>query len=142
MRPSSDLVFMFVAKTLARRSTCIRREVGCVLVNSRRHILSTGYNGVAAGMPHCNEGHPCSGADAASGTKLELCEAIHAEQNALLQCPDVQAIDTCFVTASPCIHCIKLLLNTSCKRIVYEEEYSREALLLWSKAGRQFKQHG
>jgi len=81
--------------------------------------------------------HACSGAAAESGTMLDSCEAIHAEQNALLQCQDVRQIHTCYVTTSPCVTCTKLLLNTSCQRIIYQLPYPQpEAKALWEKAGR------
>ena len=147
-RPSRDAWAMEMAKLTATRSTCLRRQVGCVLLNARGHVLATGYNGVAAGLPHCNElghdvtfPHACSGASAPSGTNLDGCQAIHAEQNALLQCRDVYSIDTCYVTASPCMTCTKLLLNTSCQRIVFLEEYPHAAAKdLWTSSGRQWIQ--
>jgi dCMP deaminase len=130
-----------MAQLVASRSTCLRRSVGCVLVNARGHVLATGYNGVAAGDPHCNfhdefdvTGFPyaCEGAHAKSGTALDACGAIHAEQNALLQCRDVFEIDTCYCTASPCVTCTKLLKNTSCRRIVFVEAYPHgDARELW-----------
>lgn len=151
-RPSRDQWAMELAQVTAKRSTCCRRNVGCVLVNSRGHIIATGYNGVAAGMPHCNEDigrpsadgkvvpyypHACIGATAPSGTNLDDCQAIHAEQNALLQCKDVYAIHTAYVTVSCCVTCVKLLLNTSCERIVFLEEYPHsEAKKIWEASGR------
>ena len=145
-RPSSDQYFTQMAKLVSTRTTCIRRAVGCVLVNARKHVLSTGYNGVAAGQPHCNQHdpfyetgfpHACEGAHAKSGESLHLCKAIHAEQNALLQCRNVYEIDTAYVTTSPCVHCMKLLLNTSCKRIVTVSLYDQAAADLWYGAGRE-----
>lgn len=143
---------ILLARVTAMRGTCLRRQVGCVLVDKLGHVLATGYNGVAAGQPHCNEverttngvphhPHACPGACAPSGTNLDGCYAIHAEQNAMLQCKDVQAIDTCYCTASPCITCVKLLLNTGCQTIVFEEAYPHgEAKDLWVKAGRGWVQ--
>lgn len=139
MRPTRDQWGLQLARLTAQRATCLRRQVGCVLVNARGHMLATGYNGVAAGRPHCNEmpGHACSGASTPSGQGLDTCQAIHAEQNALLQCRDVYAIHTAYVTTSPCITCTKLLLNTSCERIIFAEEYPHaEAKILWELAGR------
>ena len=136
-RPSKDQWGIAMASLASTRSTCHRRKVGCVLVNSRGHVMATGYNGVAARMPHCIE-HPeiCPGRDAPSGTGLDGCQAIHAEQNALLQCKDVYAIDTCYTTASPCMTCVKLLLNTGCRRIVFMEEYPHpQAKELWESSG-------
>lgn len=159
-RLTRDQWAMGLAELTARRGTCLRRQVGCVLLNEMGHVLSTGYNGVAAGMPHCNEvgrvspsgpdyvpfpddpiGYPnaCPGAHAASGTNLDGCHALHAEQNALLQCRDPWAIHTAYVTASPCMTCTKLLLNTSCQRIVFLEPYPHnDAQVLWEKAGREW----
>jgi len=120
------------------------------MLNSRGHVLATGYNGVAAGLPHCNQHDPyhplgfphiCEGARSPSGTNLDGCQAIHAEQNALLQCRDIYQIHTVYVTASPCVTCCKLLLNTSCERIVYVEEYPHSAARdLWTGAGRSWEQ--
>ena len=135
-RISKDEYFSELARLVSRRGTCARRLVGCVLVSSRGHVLATGYNGVPRGHVHCID-TPCAGANFPSGTGLDKCEAIHAEQNALLQCKDVNEIDTAYVTAMPCMTCTKLLLNTSCKRIIYVEPYPHEAARqLWIKNGR------
>lgn len=151
MRPSRDEWAMELALLTAKRATCLRRQVGCVLLNQRGHVLATGYNGVAAGQPHCNQydhfhpvGFPdaCVGAHAPSGTNLDGCQAIHAEQNALLQCRDVYTIHAAYVTASPCLTCCKLLLNTSCERIYYAEEYPQPAAKeLWVVAGRHWQHY-
>ena len=152
MRPSIDSYFLAMAQLVATRATCLRRQVGCVLVDERRHVLATGYNGVPAGLPHCNEpdtegfgpeAYPwaCPGAKAASGTQLDGCRAVHAEQNALLQCPDVHRIHACYCTTRPCLTCTKLLLNTSCQRVIFLEEYPHiEAISLWVQAGRSWTQ--
>lgn len=169
MRISRDEWAIQLAMTTAQRSTCCRRMVGAVLLNHAGHVLATGYNGVAAGLPHCNElgvrdtgrqffgkeqklleldpkdprSYPnaCSGAFSASGTNLDGCEAIHAEQNALLQCKDVREIHTCYCTASPCVTCTKLLLNTGCMRVVFVDEYPHPAARdLWTRAGREWVQ--
>ena len=113
---------MAMAKIAAMRSSCISRQVGCVLVDEHHHVLSTGYNGSAVGVPNCCDTY-CSRANVESGESLEMCEAVHAEQNALLQCPDTNKIFACYVTASPCYHCAKLLMNTSCQQIFFAEEY-------------------
>ncbi len=137
MRPSRDELYLGVAKLVATRGTCARRQVGAVLVDDKGRILSTGYNGVASGRPHCNEGHPCPGASLASGQGLDLCEALHAEQNAILLLKDPWTVETCYLTTTPCVSCIKLLLGTSCKRIVALEEYPHsEAKRWWTEAGR------
>jgi len=146
--------------------------VGCVLLNERGHVIATGYNGVAAGLPHCNDrtgfnfvynngidkskpisgqatgeedifDNACSGADSPSGTNLDACQAIHAEQNALLQCRDMYEIHTCYVTTSPCVTCTKLLLNTGCQKIIFIDEYPHaQAKELWESAGRKWVKMG
>lgn len=126
---------MALAYVTAARSTCVRRSVGCVLLNERGHVLATGNNGVAKGRPHCNEGHTCVGFDLPPGQ--DNCEALHAEVNALMQCRDHQAVDTAYVTLSPCLACAKILLNTPCRRIVFLREFENTtARLLWERAGR------
>jgi dCMP deaminase len=122
-RPEPDEYFLRMALLVATRSTCPRRSVGCVLVDKHNHILATGYNGVPKGVVHCLD-VPCRGADQKSGEGLDLCEATHAEQNALLQCSDTQAIERVYTTTSPCIHCVKLILNTGAKEIVFLESYT------------------
>lgn len=179
MRPTVDEYFMDAARLVASRSTCVRRSVGCVLVNARNHVLATGYNGVAAGEAHCNEpvvnAHPhylevgtasgagvdlvetcagrehrrihfpyaCEGANSESGKNLDACLAIHAEQNAVLQCTDAYAIDRAYVTAFPCPTCAKLLLNTSCREVVYDQPYGDGAgLRIWLAGGRLARRLG
>lgn len=149
MRPSKDQYFINMAKVVATRATCPRRSVGCVLVSKRGHVIGTGYNGVASGLLHCNTpdildyengvagvyhkivADKCEGFELPPGVPNK-CQAIHAEQNALLQCRDVYDIETCYTTLSPCLTCVKLLMNTSCSRIVFSEEYSNiESKDLW-----------
>lgn len=140
MRPDIDTYFMSMSILASSRASCARRKVGCILVNERNHVIATGYNGPATGMVNCSV-TPCPGAHCKSGEGLNLCEAIHAEQNALLQCQNVWNIHTAYVTASPCITCTKLLLNTSCQRVVFLEEYPHtDARDLWMKAGRVWQQ--
>lgn len=138
MRPSKAETFILMADILSKRSTCVRRQVGCVLVNKHFHVIGTGYNGVAAGQTHCID-KPCPGHSASSGTGLDLCEAIHAEQNALLQCKDVQNIFAVFCTTAPCITCTKLLLNTSAEIIIFRDIYTHSrAEALWVESGRKW----
>jgi dCMP deaminase len=121
-RPKTDEYFLAMAQLVSARATCRRRRVGCVLVNADKHVLATGYNGVARGSDHCLD-DPCVAALLPQGQGLDQCLAIHAEQNALLQCANTQSIYTAYITVSPCITCTKLLLNTGCKRIVFIESY-------------------
>jgi len=143
MRPSRHETMLEIVEALEKRTTCLRRGVGAVLVNNQGQILSTGYNGVAKGEKHCNNPdivslhypNACVNQKPKSGESLHECKAIHAEQNALLQCPDVQKIYVCYTSCSPCIHCMKLLMNTSCSLLVFQEIYDNEALNLWYKDG-------
>ena len=141
MRPTRDEHFLAMAALVATRSTCVRRAVGCVLVDVHQHVAATGYNGRPRGFDHCSEGTPCLGARAPSGTDLDDCEAVHAEQNALLQCRDVELLDACYVTVSPCLTCVKLLLNTSCRRVVAAAPYAHDAAAreLWLRGGRRWE---
>lgn len=140
-RPSRDQVYIEMAMVLATRSTCPRRSVGCILTDQQGRILSMGYNGVASGRPHCNDGFPCPGVEYPSGQGLDACEAIHAEQNAILHLPDPFRVHTAYVTATPCHSCMKLLLGTSCKRLVCCTPYPHtEALRWWREAGRDYLQ--
>lgn len=213
MRPSVDQWAMELARATAKRSTCLRRAVGCVLLDAHNRVVATGYNGVSMKSPHCNEELPeyenlplwawvndyefkriraapilmgaikqfrewsqvalsryttgvptevlkdlwnqarrpknlsiypnsCADVEAPAGTP-NGCQAIHAEQNALLQCKDVWALRACYTTSSPCLTCVKLLLNTSAERVVFDEPYPHpEAKVLWERAGRVWVQYG
>lgn len=137
MRPSRDRIYLQMAELIAKRATCPRRQVGCVITDADGRVLAMGYNGVPSGAPHCNEGHPCPGATEVSGQGLDKCVAIHAEQNAILLLPDPRKADTIYVTTTPCVSCMKLLLGTSAKRIVARTLYPHEeALKWWKDAGR------
>ena len=129
---------MEVARVLARRATCPKLSVGCVLVDGWGRILSTGYNGTARMRPHCIDS-PCGGACAPAGS--DLCEAIHAEQNALLQCPDPEKIHAAYVTHVPCMRCMKTLLNTSCMHLFVGTPVGaqQQAIDLWRRAGRNLE---
>lgn len=140
MRPSIDKYFLDMAALVATRGTCIRRKVGCVLVSKDNKVLATGYNGVPSGFKHCID-TPCQGAKYKSGEGLDKCEAIHAEMNAIIQCKDKDLIHTAYCTTAPCIHCIKVLLNTSCKHLVISGSYPHEddSKLLWLSSLRTWK---
>lgn len=120
-RPSWDEYFMELAQVVAKRSTCNRRSVGAVLVRDKR-ILTTGYNGSPPGLPHCTD-VGCLMVD------NHCVRAIHAEQNAIIQ-GAVHGIDlrgaTCYVTASPCVHCAKMLIAAGVRRVVYLDPYTEQ----------------
>ena len=137
-RLTKDEYFMIMAKVAALRSVCKSRRVGAVLVDINGYVLSTGYNGPPKGFQECD---PCKRVGLKIGESLDDCPSIHAEQNAILQCRDARSIDTLYVTSSPCVFCLKPLLNTPCKRIVFETLYPHPlSIEMWEKAGRIWTQ--
>lgn len=126
-RPSWAEYFMAITKMVAKRSTCLRREVGAILVKEKR-ILATGYNGAPAGLKHCAEvGCLREDTSVPSGTRQELCRGLHAEQNVIIQAayhgiPISGA--TLYCTNKPCVICSKMIINAGVKRIYYEEGYN------------------
>ena len=116
-----DNYFLQMASLVAERSTCRRRKVGCVLVDSDNHVVATGYNGVPTHFPHCLD-NPCEGANEPSGESLEKCLAVHAEQNALLQLRSNDYL-TAYLTVTPCITCAKMIANSRIRRIVSDVVY-------------------
>ena len=140
VRPDLDSWYLEMCKVISTRATCIRREVGCVLVDINGNILSTGYNAVPSGMPHCTD-VPCPGSICKSGEGLHKCVAVHAEDVAIMKCGDIFKIHTAYVTASPCEGCLRKLLSTSCQRIVFSEEYPHStSKQMWEDAGREWIQ--
>ncbi len=125
-RPSAGEYFMNMANLVATRSTCVRRQVGAVIVKDKR-VLSTGYNGAPKGSKHCDElGCIRVELNVPSGTRHELCRGVHAEQNAVIQAAyfGVSVKDsTIYTTTYPCSMCAKLLINAGIKEIVYYEGY-------------------
>ena len=122
---------MEMAELTARRSTCLRRHVGAVIVQDK-HIVATGYNGAPRGIRHCGdreEGCLRQALGVPSGEKHELCRALHAEQNAIIQAATLgQSIEgaTIYVTNQPCVICAKMLINAGIRRIVVREGYPDE----------------
>lgn len=128
-RPSWDIYFMEIAHLVSNRSTCLRRQVGAVIVKDK-HILTTGYNGAPCGLKHCEEvGCLREKMKIPSGERHELCRGLHAEQNAIIQSA-LHGISIkegmLYCTHQPCILCTKMLINAGIKRIVYEGEYPDE----------------
>ncbi len=125
-RPSWDEYFLEMASLVAKRSTCLRRRVGAVIVREKR-ILATGYNGAPSGLKHCVEiGCIRQQMSIPSGQRHELCRALHAEQNALIQAclHGISVKDaTLYATTQPCIICAKMLINAGIKEIVISEGY-------------------
>ncbi|MFH1715454.1 MAG: cytidine/deoxycytidylate deaminase family protein [Elusimicrobiota bacterium] len=126
MRPSWDEYFMSIAKEVAKRSTCTRRNVGAVLVKDKR-ILATGYNGTVRDLDHCDAvGCIREKKKIESGTRHELCRGLHAEQNALLFASSY-GLDTkhsvLYSTIQPCIMCAKMIVQSGIKKVVYIGDY-------------------
>lgn len=118
-RPSWDQYFLSITETVAKRGTCPRRKVGCVIVDPTNRVLSTGYNGALPGQPHCDE----NGCDLVHDHCVRV---VHAEQNAIFQGLHLGAAirgATAYVTLMPCWGCFKALVSVGIARIVYENEY-------------------
>lgn len=125
-RPSWAEYFMAITKMVAKRSTCLRREVGAILVKEKR-ILATGYNGAPAGLKHCEEvGCLREQRSVPSGTRHELCRGLHAEQNAIIQAAyhGIRiAGATLYCTNKPCVICSKMIINAGIKKVIYGDGY-------------------
>lgn len=126
-RPSWENYFMGITTLVAKRSTCLRRSVGAIIVKDKR-ILTTGYNGAPSGIRHCIEvGCLREQLNVASGERHELCRGIHAEQNAIIQAAfhGVSIEDsTLFCTNLPCSICAKMIINAGIKKIYYQSGYA------------------
>ncbi len=117
---------MEITRLVARRSTCLRRHVGAVMVKDK-NILATGYNGAPSGVAHCLDvGCLRERMAVQSGERHELCRGLHAEQNAIIQAAkhgtNINGA-TLYCTTMPCAICSKMLINAGILRIVYEEGY-------------------
>jgi dCMP deaminase len=124
-RISKDNYFMNIAIEVAKRSTCTRRKIGAIIVSDVGEIKSSGYNGNPRGLPHCDEmGCIRDKLGIPSGTRLETCTAVHAEQNALIQAGTNSRGSTLYSTIVPCPICARMILNAQVARIVYIGDYS------------------
>ena len=134
-----DARFMELARVIANWASCYRpnRKIGCVIVKNKR-IVTTGYNGAPAGIKTCIERGEClrEKLGIASGTRAEICYAIHAEQNAIIQAAKLgSSIEgaTLYCTHQPCVICAKMIVNAGISRVVYREgypdEFARQMLL-------------
>ncbi len=126
LRPSWDEYFMRIAELASSRSTCLRRQVGAVIVKDKK-LLATGYNGAPSGLKHCLDiGCLREKLWIPSGERHELCRATHAEQNAIVQAAlfGVSIKDgIMYSTTQPCILCTKLIINAGIKKIVIKDSY-------------------
>jgi len=129
---------------VAKRSTCLRNQVGAVLVRDKR-ILSTGYNGAPRNLPHCLElGCIRDALEVPSGERHELCRAVHAEQNAIIQAA-LHGVSvtgaTLYCTHQPCVLCAKMLINSQVRRVVYGNPYpDTRALDFMRQAGLELEE--
>jgi dCMP deaminase len=126
-RPSWETYFMDITNLVAKRSTCLRRSVGAVLVKDKR-ILATGYNGAPSGIQHCIDiGCLREELNIASGERHELCRGIHAEQNAIIQAA-LHGVSiknaTLFCTNLPCSICAKMIVNAGIRTIYFQSGYT------------------
>lgn len=125
-RPSWDQYFMDIARQVAVRSNCMKRQVAAVIVSDRR-IISTGYNGTPRGVKNCNEGGcPRCNGFSESGRNLEECLCSHGEENAIVQASyhGIAIKDaTLYTTYSPCLLCSKMIINAGIRKVVYNEAY-------------------
>lgn len=119
---------MELAEVIAKRANCLRRSVGCVIVDRFGYILSTGYNGTPKGFPHCDELN-CSN-NATTGSDLDSCNALHAEQNAIARLEAPLRAHTMYCTTEPCVSCLKLILATSIQRVVFKHPYPGKRTIL------------
>lgn len=146
-RPSWDEYFMEIAVLTSQRSTCLRRHVGAAIVCDK-HIVATGYNGAPRGIKHCQERGGClrEKMNVPSGERHELCMALHAEQNAIIQAARLgHSIEgaTIYVTHQPCVICAKMIINAGIERIVVKEGYPDElARELLKEAGLKIEKIG
>lgn len=129
-RPSLDQYFMQIAIVVAKRSTCLHNQVGALFVKNKR-ILTTGYNGAPAGLEHCDV-VGCARENVQSGTHHELCRAVHAEQNAIIQAA-MHGISiegaTLYCTHQPCILCAKMMINARVTKVVFMHSYPDQTAL-------------
>jgi dCMP deaminase len=130
---------MEIARLVARISTCLRRQVGAVMVKDK-NILATGYNGTPSGITHCSEtGCLREQLKVPSGQRHELCRGLHAEQNAIIQAAS-HGVNisraTLYCTNSPCIICTKMLINAGISKVVYLDGYPDElSMAMLDEAG-------
>ena len=143
VRPDWDEYFLKIATLVAERSTCLRHHVGAIAVKDKR-ILATGYNGAAAGVKDCLElGCLRNKLNIPSGTRHEICRAIHAEQNVVVQAA-IHGVTiegaTVYCTHSPCILCAKILANAKIKEFITFRDYADKSFLaLFKEAGIKYR---
>lgn len=139
-RPDWDEYFMGIVRAVAERATCDRGKSGCVIARDKR-LLTTGYVGAPAGLPHCDEvGHQMKTMVHEDGTHTQHCvRTSHAEENAIIQAArhgiSLQNA-TIYCKMTPCYHCAKMIINSGIKRVVCEKDYhaSKDTKEIFKKA--------
>jgi dCMP deaminase len=130
LRPSWDSYFMALASLAARRCNCMKRAVGCVLVDSKRRVISTGYNGTPRNLTNCMEGGcpRCNSGDVSSGMSLATCLCLHAEENALLEAGRERIRDgsVLYCNTCPCLTCSIKIVQVGISEVVYNQGYSMD----------------
>jgi dCMP deaminase len=128
-RISWDDYFFDFAELASKRSTCLRRTVGAVLVKDKM-VVATGYNGPPRGLPHCSEtGCIRQDENVPSGQRHELCRGLHAEQNAIIQAAksgvNINGAHL-YCSTKPCAICTKMIINAGIKKVFYKKDYNDE----------------
>ncbi|KAF9961473.1 Deoxycytidine monophosphate (dCMP) deaminase [Mortierella alpina] len=145
LRPSWDSYFMYLANLAARRSNCMKRRVGCVLVRDKR-VIATGYNGTPKNLTNCNNGG-CSRCNQATpcGRGLDRCLCMHAEENALLEAgrERIGSGSTIYCNTCPCLGCAIKIVQVGISQVVYSESYGMDDLTaeVFRNAGVELRQH-
>ena len=127
-RPSWDEYFIELTNVVAKRSNCESRKVGAIITVDNQ-IIATGYNGAPKGLHHCIDAGGClrKKNNIESGTRQEVCRAVHAEQNAIISAA-VRGVSikngTLYTNTYPCSICARMIINAEIKRIVYDSDYS------------------
>lgn len=130
-----DQYWINICFDVAKRSTCLRRQLGAVIVKENV-IVATGFNGAPTGLPHCTEiGCLRDKLNITSGTRLETCRGVHAEINSLLQAGKAARGGTLYVTCWPCIMCAKAIINSGIMQVVISGKYSNEDGINLLKSG-------
>ncbi|KAI8963695.1 cytidine deaminase-like protein [Daldinia sp. FL1419] len=145
LRPSWDSYFMSLASLAAQRCNCMKRAVGCVLVDSRHHVISTGYNGTPRNLLNCGEGGcPRCNSGESSGAALSTCLCLHAEENALLEAGRERIRDgsILYCNTCPCLTCSIKIVQVGITEVVYSQGYSMdtEAAEIFKNAGVKLRQ--
>ncbi|KAJ3335731.1 Deoxycytidine monophosphate (dCMP) deaminase [Gonapodya sp. JEL0774] len=152
LRPGWDTYFMLLSYLAARRSNCMKRRVGCIVVRNQR-VIATGYNGTPRGVRNCNEGGcaRCNSSNMESGAGLDTCLCLHAEENALLEAgrertesrPSGDAGTTLYCNTCPCLGCAKKIVQVGVNEVVYAQEYKMDEMTrtLFREAGVALRRH-